>query len=399
MTPRLTIVMPLKGRHLFTFRFLWHANRMRLPYRFLIADGQFNEAVAHRLEDSREIFPEIDVEYVRYPDDVDYSRYFAKMSDALQRVRTPYVMHADNDDFLAFNGVERMLDFLDAHNDYVCSRGHYLTFSVYSGLGGSLGDISGKFNRFYLYRDFKDATASTAIERLRECGLDQALYYAVYRTDALAGIWREIAEIDFSELTLQENFVALRALTLGKVHTDEKTITYYSQAGTGISYQPLRQWAHHLLSRRFTSELHAMIERISSAGAEAGGANAAAIAEEVGTILERYYENLLSYNYGALAQIKRAMRKKWPRAVSYVRTRPRFFIDRELAVAFAELTNAGASQNDLDRIRGELAEIERALSPEAFADFSGPFVSMAGASSSRDWLYISDPRSGPQESH
>jgi hypothetical protein len=39
------------------------------------------------------------------------------------------------------------------------------------------------------------------------------------------------------------------------------------------------------------------------------------------------------------------------------------------------------------------------LSPEAFADFSGPFVSMAGASSSRDWLYISDPRSGPQESH
>jgi hypothetical protein len=48
MAPRLTIVMPLKGRHLFTFRFLWHANRMRLPYRFLIADGQVNEAVAQR---------------------------------------------------------------------------------------------------------------------------------------------------------------------------------------------------------------------------------------------------------------------------------------------------------------------------------------------------------------
>ena len=398
MTPRLTIVMPLKGRHLFTFRFLWHANRMRLPYRFLIADGQVNEAVVRHLGDSRKIFPELDIEYIRYPDDVDYSRYFAKMYDAMQRVRTPYVMHADNDDFLAFDGIERTLDFLDAHKDYVCSRGHYLTFSVYSGLGSSHGGICGKFNGYYLYRDFKNAAASTAIERLRECGLDQALYYAVCRTDALVCIWREIAEMDFSDLTLQENFVALRALTLGKVHTDEQTITYYSQAGTGISYQPLRQWARQLLRSRFTSELHAMVERIAVAGAQADGADRAAIAKEASTILENYYENLLSSNYGALAQIKRAMRKKWPRLVRYLRNRPRFFLDREIAAALCKLTDAGASPKDIERIRGELAEIERALSPPAFADFAGPFLPMVPAGGNRDWLYISDPAGDPRES-
>jgi glycosyltransferase domain-containing protein len=393
MTPRLTIVMPMKGRHLFTFRFLWHANRMRLPYRFLIADGQVNEAVARRLEDSRKIFPELDVEYVRYPDDVDYSRYFAKMSDVMQRVRTPYVMHADNDDFLGFDGIERTLDFLDANKDYVCARGHSLTFSVYSGLGGSRGDICGAFNRLYLHRDFEDLTAPTVIERLRQGGLCHTLYYGIYRTAALACIWREVAEIDFSDLTLHENFFALRALTLGKIQTNKAAITYYSQAGTGISYQPLRDWAGHLLRSRFTSDAHAMIERISLAGADADGADAAAIADEVRTILECHYRGLFATNYGSLAQLKRVMRKKWPRLVSYLRTRPRFSVGRERAAMLSELTNAGASPKDLKRIRSELAEIECALSPEAFADFAGPFVQMAGAGSSRDWLYISDPQS------
>ncbi len=388
MIPRLTIVLPLKGRHLFTFRFLWHANRMRLPYRFLIADGQVNEAVARRIEDSRKIFPELDVEYIRYPDDVDYSRYFAKMSDALQRVRTPYVMHADNDDFLGFDGIERTLDFLDANQDYVCARGHSLTFSVYSGLGGSNGDICGKFNRFYLHRDFEDVAAPTARERLRQGGLCHALYYATYRTEAIACIWREIAEIDFSDLTLHENFVAMRALTLGKVNTNKETITYYSQAGTGISYQPMRDWARHLLRSRFSSDAHAMIKRISSAAAAADGADAATIAEDVTKILETYYRDLLSTNYGLRAQIKRAMRKKWPRLVSYLRTRPRFSVRREREVVFSELASAGASQKDLKRIRAELAEIERALAPEAFADFAGPFLPMACAGGSRDWLRI-----------
>jgi hypothetical protein len=194
-------------------------------------------------------------------------------------------------------------------------------------------------------------------------------------------------------LTLHENFFALRALTLGKIQTNKAAITYYSQAGTGISYQPLRDWAGHLLRSRFTSDAHAMIERISLAGADADGADAAAIADEVRTILECHYRGLFATNYGSLAQLKRVMRKKWPRLVSYLRTRPRFSVGRERAAMLSELTNAGASPKDLKRIRSELAEIECALSPEAFADFAGPFVQMAGAGSSRDWLYISDPQS------
>jgi glycosyltransferase domain-containing protein len=386
MMPRLTIVMPLKGRRLFTFRILWHANKARLPYRFLIADGQVDEAVARRLEKSREEFPELDVEYIRYPDDADYSRYFAKMSDAMQRVRTPYVMHADNDDFLGFDGIERALDFLDAHADYICARGHQVGFSIYSGIGALPGGICGKFNRLYMDGDFEDADAATAMERLRQGGLCHKLYYAIYRTAAPVCIWREVAEIDFSDLMLHEDFYALRALTLGKTHVNNKTISYYSQAGTGISYQPLRDWAHHLLRSRFTSDAHAAVERISSAAAGADGADAAAIAEDVRTTLECRYRDFLSMNYGALAQIKRSMRSKWPRLTTYLQTRPRFSVSRERAAILSRLKDAGASPADLRRIREELAAIERALSPQAFADFAGPLLSLAHADGGREQL-------------
>ena len=72
--PRLTIVMPLKGRRLFTFRFLRYADALRMPYRFIVADGQVNEAAARHLENSRETFPNLDIEYIRYPDDTGFGQ-------------------------------------------------------------------------------------------------------------------------------------------------------------------------------------------------------------------------------------------------------------------------------------------------------------------------------------
>jgi glycosyltransferase domain-containing protein len=387
-SPRLTIVMPLKGRRLFTFRLLWHANRLRLPYRFIIADGQVNEAAARYLENSRATFPNLDIEYIRYPDDTGYSRYFAKMSDAMQRVRTPYVMHADNDDFLGFNGIEKALDFLDAHSDYVCARGHQITFSVYAGMGGSPGGISGRFNKLYWDNDFTDVVAPSAAERLRQGGLCHRMYYAVYRSADLARIWREIVEIDFTDLMVHEDFFALRVLTLGNTHINTETVSYYSQAATGISYQPLRDWASHLLRSRFTSEIHAAIERIASAAADADSANAGAIAEHVQTILTNRYRSFLIGNYGFSQSVKRRLRVKWPRLANYMQTRPRFSVGREQATIMAQLKHAGASPDDLQSVLDDLAHVRSALSPEIFAQYAEPFLPLAQGEQSREWLLI-----------
>jgi glycosyltransferase domain-containing protein len=386
MDPRLTIVMPLKGRRLFTFRCLWHANELRLPYRFLLADGLAHEEVSRRLKDSRSIFPHLDIEYVRYPDDTDYSRFWAKMADAYARVRTPYVMNMDNDDFAGRCGIERAIDFLEDNPDFICSRGRSVDFSVFSWSSGVYGGLCGKFNWLATNHNYKDVTAATPAERLREGGLCHAVYSAVFRTEAAALIWREIAEINFSDLMLQENFVALRALTLGKVHMDQKTVSKYPQTYTGISHQLTRNWASHLLRSRFTTDAQAMISRLSSAVGTA--ASAAATAEDVRTILESYYHGYLSAICGARGRIKSMFRQKWPRLVNAVQMRPRISVRSERVELYSRLRKAGANAEDIQRVREDLAAVERALSPGAFAEYAGPLLSPAKSEGGREWLYV-----------
>ena len=384
--PRLTIVMPMKGRRLFTLRFLRYANEMRLPYRFLIADGLVDDGFAQYLENARAAFPHLDIEYIRYPDDTGYSRYFAKMSDAMQRVRTPYVMHADNDDFPGFDGLEKAMDFLDAHPDYVCARGRQVTFTVYSKMGGSPGSISGRFNQVYWDSDVLNFDAASPLERLRQAGVCHRMYYAVYRSDVLSRIWREIVEIDFSDMMLHEDFFALRVLTLGKAAINTATASYYSQAGTGISYQPLRDWASHLLASRFTSDAHAAVARIASAGDGTDGA--AAISGEVHAILAERFRQFLAGNYGTGTRIKRSLRERWPRVANALQTRPRFSAGREEAALLSQLKAAGAGANGLQAVRRELAAVQAALSSEALADYAGPFLPMARGQGGSEWLSI-----------
>jgi glycosyltransferase domain-containing protein len=384
--PRLTIVLPAKGRHLFTMRFLWHADKLRLPYRFLIADGQVNEAVARHVENRRETFPNLDIEYVRYPDDTNYSRYFAKMADALQRVRTPYAMWADNDDFLGVNGIEQALDFLDANADYACARGRVAAFAVYSGLGNPANSLHGRFNRFFLSGDRKEASSSTVAKRLREGGLCHGLFYAVYRTAALADILRDSANIDFSDLMLHENFLALRGLTFGKLRTSQTTITYFAQIGTSITYQPVRDWVQHLINSHFTSDLHALVERLASVAAATDGVGDATIAEDLRTMIEEYFRDYLWLNYRLDRQIKLFLRSKVPNLVNFLQNLPRLVAGRERRSMFSQLAAAGASSEDLNRTGAELAAIEATLSKAAFAEFVGPFRPMAHNNSRREWF-------------
>jgi glycosyltransferase domain-containing protein len=352
---------------------------MRLPYKFLLADGQVNDAVARHIENSRNVFPNLDMEYVRYPDDASYRHYFAKTFDALSRVKTPYAMVIDNDDFLGVHGIETVLDFLDVHPDYACGRGQRAVFSLYSGLGNPSNGIYGRFNRFYRTSDAGEISAPTAAERIRKVGLHLSLFYAVYRTEALKTIWREMGEIDFSDLMLHETFYALRAMTLGKVHSNKAAITYFAQAGTSLSHKPLRHWSSELLNGRFTTDAQAVVQRI------ADGAADPTLAEDVRGIIEKYFREFLLVNYGLDTLVKRKLRTKLPNVAHHLQNRPRFFLGREREALLSHLSNGGASAHDLTQACNELGAIEDSLSFKAFEDYAGPFLSDAFADRRREW--------------
>src|SRR5262249_53941780 len=156
-----------------------------------------------------------------------------------------------------FSGLERSLDFLDREPDYVCCGGGISGFSVYSRSSGPNHGLLGPFNRLrYRYTPLDhsaDYSSDSVVERLREGSRNWWSYYAVFRTEALVRIWREIVEIDFSDLQLQEFFCAMRTLTLGKAYSDSSTIAYLRQYGTSMRSAYSQDWVHHLLRSNFTS--------------------------------------------------------------------------------------------------------------------------------------------------
>lgn len=359
MTQRLTIVLPLKGRYPWTFRFLAHAERMRLPYRFLVADGQVDELPAERLSAHRDLFPNLDIEYVRYPDDTSLQHFFRKMADACGRVRTPYAMLADNDDFLGLRGIERTLDFLDDHPDFVCGRGQILAFSlVQADVCGSL--LEGRPSDIFFQYNTAGAVADLKSERLR-AGLDLGNYYAVSRAEALAVIFRECVEIDFSDYMLHESFHSLRLSTFGKSHVDGSAVSYFRQMRTSSTYRFDRDWARHLLDSNFTIELQAMTDKISAAVlTETEVVGKEAIDEIVRSTIEGYLREFLYIEFGLSTQLRRRLTRDLPGFLRQARDRWSRLCTgwkRRSAV----LKSAGGDRGRAESLLAQLDELDRAL--------------------------------------
>ena len=118
----LTILLPLKDRVSFTFRWMSYTNGIYFPFSVLIADGGSDDSVARVLSNSA-AFPNVHYEYLRYPRDKSYTDYNAKLADALSRIQTPFVALADNDDFFIVSGLRKALRFLLDHPDYATCGG------------------------------------------------------------------------------------------------------------------------------------------------------------------------------------------------------------------------------------------------------------------------------------
>lgn len=231
----LTIVLPLKGRPLHTMRFFWHANRQRLPHRIVVLDGEVKPAIAERLAPPHALFPALDIDYVRCPDDRTYQHYFDKMAAGAARVRTPYAMLCDNDDFIAGAGAAYALDFLESHRDFIGVSGGVAGFSLHR--NGKLPDVAGVMRSLgplyhdgYTAADYVDARLGDRVRRHFARGY--SIYYSVFRAEALATTLGESAAIGFSDLRAAETFFGARMKTLGKCAIDRRVISYVRQGGT-----------------------------------------------------------------------------------------------------------------------------------------------------------------------
>ena len=255
----ITILLTLKGRHLHTLRWLWHANRIRLPYRIFIADGDVHPTIARILKDGK-LFPELRYEYHEYKDSqlIDYYR---KCDDAVGKITTPYVMMCDNDDFLFLSGVNENWKFLNENQSYVVAQGAVPGFEL------SRSQLTGKISNLFLknadaYTDYAENSAQERAKSLLKTY--HPIFYGLYRTQELKKITKEIVEIQFTSLQLHELFWALRAVSLGKARSSKDYFFYLRQKGTTSNASIKKDFVFYLMRTNFTDELQTVIKKISN---------------------------------------------------------------------------------------------------------------------------------------
>lgn len=213
----LTILLALKDRVPFTFRWLAYASRVRLPFKILIADGGTDARVADALS-GRTAFPGIDYEYVRYPHERPHYRdYWAKLADALSRVRTPFVAFADNDDLLVVNGVKQAVRFLAEHPDYATCGGQCAVFWISRPLNDADGPCYGSQVQWKYSLDARSLDDETARDRIRHVShaTHPALFH-VRRTEQIRAHLDAVREAELTDVFLAERLLFFLTAIAGK---------------------------------------------------------------------------------------------------------------------------------------------------------------------------------------
>ncbi len=249
----LTVILVIRDRPYYTFRWMDYANKTHFPFKVLIADGGKDLEVETRLKD-RSSFPNLNYDYLRHPYDASIKDYLCKMSDALHQVQTPYVILADDDDFWNVDGIRASIRFLEEHADYATCRGRNFVFTQ---------DLKHKNKTTYSPRSIVDTTQELASERV------MALYshsiwtfYDVHRSLQYQAIFKKVAELEFHFMPMIEIMVGLMDAANGKVKRLECSYLMREE-GHGQSTSRSGSYLVRLLTGPCAEQLSAMCHAVA----------------------------------------------------------------------------------------------------------------------------------------
>lgn len=212
MTASLSIILTLRDRPVFTMRLMRYLNETRFPVHILIGDGGKNTRIEKILKESK-IFPNVNYSYYRYPYDASYKDYYRKMHDLSMKVKSPYCVFADNDNFFTLEALQKSVEFLEKNKDYSACQGRTICFR----LGGSYYSQKVAFSRPLPQSFLKEERAEDRLKKIVKKNF--ATFYTVQRTENLRKSLFSLKEHAFSNLYMMEVFLHMFTLIQGKVHS------------------------------------------------------------------------------------------------------------------------------------------------------------------------------------
>jgi glycosyltransferase domain-containing protein len=217
----LTIVLTLKGRDEFTYRWMSYMNDIKCPYHIIIADGGDGLEIYNKLS-KHENYPNLNYQYLRYPFDANLNLFYEKLIDALSKVTSKYVLLADNDDFYKISEIPKLLDFLDSNSEYAAARGFVTNFKVLDENRCSIGTVKGV--KYYAH-----VTSSPSIDE--NSSLDRigflcenmsnfdyyANWYSIVKSESLLKIWNQLIKLRVRDPLVLEMLLNILLVQEGKL--------------------------------------------------------------------------------------------------------------------------------------------------------------------------------------
>jgi glycosyltransferase domain-containing protein len=139
----LTILLTLKNRSEFTYRWLSYMNSINCKFKILIADGG-NDIDLISFLNNKSNYPNLDYEYLKYPYDATIEDYYNKFKDALSKIKTKYLVLADNDDFFLLDRFDNYIQYLNLNSDYIGARGELVNLKLFDNNKKIKNSIFGK---------------------------------------------------------------------------------------------------------------------------------------------------------------------------------------------------------------------------------------------------------------
>jgi len=256
---KLTLLLAQFGRQKFSDRFLGHLCSLSSPFPVIYADGDANgegELIYQKYKNK------LNIQHIEHKQVIKFIDYFTMIVKGLSEVKTKYVMLCDNDDFIIENGINDLIHFLENHQDYVSAGSPTLKIQ----LNGFSVDVHGSNSYFdSLYQHYRSVEPLPNWEdQIEDTFLKfQPNFYYVFRTETLLNIWKEILNINFTDLTIMEFFFQLRALTIGKQRTFKNNIHYVRQVGTGTFSQGY-DFSDNLVRNNLPNDIRELAKNIAN---------------------------------------------------------------------------------------------------------------------------------------
>jgi glycosyltransferase domain-containing protein len=296
---KLTVLLTLKDRVEFTYRWLDYAEYVKLPFNILIADGGVLDVCCEYFSNLKK-YKDLRYRYIRYPVDKTYSDYYSKVLDALSKVKTQYVVMADNDDFFIAEGLQKSVNYLESHENYVSCRG-LIGFVNISTKGIENNNcLSGNKARFKIYKNISN-TAHSASCRVKNHFSSFNLinhylgtFYDVHRTDDLISFYKVLVDLNIKDVYLAELLLSYLTVAKGKVRRESYSYLIRQENTIGSSARAHHEKWGNSYDRMFLDTWSSDFSNFTNAVAKNIANNDEINISQAKNIVEEGYKNYIS---------------------------------------------------------------------------------------------------------